>query len=125
MRVRALHLGLIFFVLLSAAPAPAQDTSNELMAGMNPYADYHGGDLDSISMINDTLNLHIPIFTDHSQRGKLNFTYSLDYTSTSWKAIDAPQYPHACCLIKPVRSWPLNLVIDGNPGNASVNIKNN
>jgi YD repeat-containing protein len=70
----------IFFV----PPALSQDTSNSVMAGLNPYADYHGGDIDSISMAGGGLNLHIPILSDHSQRGKLNFSYSLVSSSSSW-----------------------------------------
>jgi hypothetical protein len=76
--------------------AYSQDTSNSVMAGLNPYGYYHGGDIDSISMAGGGLNLHIPIFSDHSQRGKLNFTYSLVSSSSSWYLKDpiAQGYPY-------------------------------
>ena len=50
--------------------------------GINPQATYHGGDFDFVDMSTGRLNLHIPLVVDHSQRGKLNFTYSLTYSST-------------------------------------------
>jgi hypothetical protein len=49
---------------------------------MSPQATYHGGDFDFVDMATGRLNLHIPLVVDHSQRGKLNFTNSLTYTST-------------------------------------------
>jgi len=50
--------------------------------GMNPQATYHGGDFDFVDMSTGRLNLHIPLVVDHSQRGKLNFTYSVEFSST-------------------------------------------
>lgn len=43
---------------------------------------YHTGDIDYIDFFNQRLALNIPLLVDHSQRGNLNFTYSLRYAAT-------------------------------------------
>jgi hypothetical protein len=69
--------------LLFGVPAYSQDAPS-FEQGMNPGAVYHSGDFDHVNMANGRLNLHIPLVTDRSQRGNLNFTYSLSYSSPSW-----------------------------------------
>lgn len=65
----------------------AQDPPDIAM-GMNPQATYHGGEFDFVDMGTGRLNLHIPLVVDHSQRGELNFTHSLTYTSTgTWQKV--------------------------------------
>src|SRR5882672_3133353 len=73
-----LFLTLIMFAGMSAF---AQDPP-EVAMGMSPSATYHGGDSDFVDTATGRLHLHIPLVVDHSQRGNLNFTYSVDYTST-------------------------------------------
>lgn len=92
-------LSLLLAMLLSLGVAMVvgtqafgQDTPDVAM-GMSPQATYHAGDFDYVDMSSGRLNLHIPLVTDHSQRGILNFTYSLTYTSTgAWTAVSMGKY---------------------------------
>lgn len=89
-----LFLAKVLFVLvvLGGVQGFSQDPPDVAM-GMNPQATYHGGDFDFVDMTTGRLNLHIPLVEDHSQRGKLNFTYSLTYSSTgSWTGIQSGNF---------------------------------
>lgn len=68
-----------FFVVscFSALSAFAQDPP-DISAGMSPSETYFGGDFESVDMATGMLKLHIPLLTDRSQRGNLNFTYGLN-----------------------------------------------
>lgn len=84
-----LFSGILLLALqaLTVIPAFSQDPPDVAM-GANPEATYHGGDFDSVDMSTGRLNLRIPLVVDHSQRGKLNFTYSLSFSSTgSWPEV--------------------------------------
>jgi RHS repeat-associated protein len=52
--------------------------------GLNPESTYHGSDIDFVDMVTGRLNLHIPLVVDRSQRGNLNFTYSLYFSGQTW-----------------------------------------
>ena len=85
----ALSLALSIVV---ANPAFGQDTPDVSM-GMSPEATYHSGNFDFVDMSSGRLNIRIPLVTDHSQRGDLNFTYSLAFTSTgAWSEVQKPPY---------------------------------
>jgi hypothetical protein len=60
--------------LLSGLPAYSQDAP-DVAGGITPGMVYNVENIDSVDMISDLLNVHIPLLVDHSQRGKLNFTY--------------------------------------------------
>jgi RHS repeat-associated protein len=64
-------------------PAFAQDPP-DVAQGMSPSSTYHGSDIDFVDLVTGRLNLHIPLVVDHSQRGKLNFTYSLYFSGQTW-----------------------------------------
>ena len=49
---------LFILLLLNVVAANAQGSGQD---GITPYAAYHGGDIDSISMANGSLVLHIPL----------------------------------------------------------------
>ena len=56
--------------------------------------------IDNVNMANLRLSLHIPLLVDHSQRGKLNFSYSLSFSGTSWYGLcTSGMYP--TCWWKP------------------------
>jgi RHS repeat-associated protein len=75
---------MLFF---SIAPAVSQDApGNE--QGIFPSRTYHGTDLETVNVATGRAVVHIPLLEDHSQRGQLNFTYSLSLTTSgnwSWK----------------------------------------
>lgn len=75
---------LLTLLLFCGMAAFAQDPPDVAM-GMSPQATYYSGDFDFVDMATGRLNLKIPLVVEHSQRGKLNFTYNLAFTSTcSW-----------------------------------------
>lgn len=51
-----------------------------LDTGLKPYGSYHGGDLDSVSLTNGNLTLHIPL-AGYPQRGNLGYTPRIIYNS--------------------------------------------
>lgn len=54
-----------------------------LEVGLKPYGSFHGGDLDSISMVNGNLNVHIPLWS-FPQRGGARLNYFLRYNDKFW-----------------------------------------
>src|SRR5437660_1020489 len=73
----------ILFALACPIPALAQSNLN-LETGLKPYGSYHGGDIDSVSMTNGNLTLHIPI-ASYPQRGALKADYYLIYNDKNWQ----------------------------------------
>jgi RHS repeat-associated protein len=73
----------------------AQDPPDFAM-GTNPNSTYHGSDIDVVDMATGRLNLHIPLLVDHSQRGNLNFTYSLYFSSSSYYYVCTSEWDTYC-----------------------------
>ena len=90
LRSAMLLFALTVFCAVSAFP---QDPPSVAM-GMSPSATYHGGDFDFVDMATGRLHLQIPVIADHSQRGNLNFTYTVTFTSNGiWTGVaQPPQY---------------------------------
>jgi YD repeat-containing protein len=87
-------LVLVTILLCSAKPAFSQD-SPDIAAGTYPSATYFGNGYESVDMSTDELRLSIPLLADHSQRGDLNFSYSLSLTG--WGAwYTYCDYPYYC-----------------------------
>jgi RHS repeat-associated protein len=75
----------VFCVLLafaSASPLFAQTNVNEEQ-GLKPYDSLHGGDLDSVSLTNGGLVLHVPL-ASFPQRGNLDLSFFLRYSTKQW-----------------------------------------
>ncbi|HET9281362.1 MAG TPA: RHS repeat-associated core domain-containing protein [Candidatus Angelobacter sp.] len=70
------------FITLSIYCA-AQENPN-LDNGIDPYGSYHGGQIDSVSVINGGLTLHAQV-TSYPQRGSLNVDYYLIVNSKNWQ----------------------------------------
>ena len=76
---------LICVLLLSPAFSAHAQTDQNLDIGLKPYGSYHGGELDSVNMVNGNLTLHIPI-ASYPQRGdKLKADYYLVYNDKNWQ----------------------------------------
>jgi hypothetical protein len=73
-----------FLFMVTVSPRLLSQGPWEPAAGLNPYGIYQAGEIDQVGLSSHRLNLHIPLLVDHSQRGNLNFTYSLTYSSNSW-----------------------------------------
>ena len=78
---------LLSFFLLSASLAYTQDLSG-LEQGIKPYGSYHGGDIDSISMVNGDLSLHIPLISWPQRGGKLQLGFEVVYNNPIYTLID-------------------------------------
>lgn len=77
----------VLFVLVAGLGTRvlAQDISG-LEQGLKPYGSYHGGDIDSISMVNGSLSVHIPLVSYPQRGGKLHVDYSIIYNTPSISA---------------------------------------
>jgi RHS repeat-associated protein len=70
-------------VLTPALPLPAQQNAN-LEQGLKPFGLYQGGDLDSVSMTNGNLTLHIPLVSYPQRGGKLRLDFFIRYNNKGW-----------------------------------------
>jgi RHS repeat-associated protein len=99
MRPAALWM-LVGVILVGSFHAIAQTNVNEEQ-GMKPYDSFHGGDLDSVSMTNGGMVLHIPLVS-FPQRGNLDLSFSVYASSKSWQtrvnAVECanPNDPNGC-----------------------------
>src|SRR5258708_8046376 len=76
-------LVILAIILAGSFSAVAQTNVNEEQ-GMKPYDSWHGGDLDSVSLTNGGLNLHIPLLA-YPQRGSLDLSFGLRYSTKHWQ----------------------------------------
>ena len=70
----------LFLLLFNVLAANAQDLAG-LEQGIKPYGSYNGGDIDSISMVNGSLTLHIPLISFPQRGGRLHLGFSLFYNN--------------------------------------------
>ena len=85
--MRTRQLSCIFVVASVAAlslPVSAQDLP-EFETGLKPYGAYHGGDIDSVSLTNGNLALHIPLFSYPQRGGKLTHDLMIAYNNKGWR----------------------------------------
>ena len=52
-----------------------------LEQGIKPYGSYEGGDIDSVSMVNGNLTLHIPLISYPQRGGRLHMGFALVYSN--------------------------------------------
>src|SRR5260370_15829054 len=74
---------LLAVVTLLSGTVIAQISVNEEQ-GMKPYDSWHGGDLDSVSMTNGGMVLHIPL-ASFPQRGNLDLSFSVYSNTKQWQ----------------------------------------
>src|SRR6266481_318670 len=74
----------VMLILLGAVSGFAQSNVNE-ERGLKPYESWHGGDLDSVSLTNGGLVLHIPL-ASFPQRGNLDLSFSIYSNTKQWQA---------------------------------------
>jgi len=80
--VKVCTTALLFSVLLLPAITQAQNNPNEEQ-GLKPYDSWHGGDLDSVSLTNGGLSLHIPL-ASFPQRGNVDLSFMVRFSSKQW-----------------------------------------
>lgn len=54
-----------------------------LEQGLKPFGQYQGGNIDSVSLINGNVSLHIPLVS-YPQRGQLTLDFFIRYNNKSW-----------------------------------------
>ncbi len=86
----------VAFSLAFCAYSGAQQLNVDptLERGLKPYGAFEGGAIDSISMTNGSLNLHIPMVSYPQRGGKLHFGFYLKYSNDSY--IHTPSTIPAC-----------------------------
>lgn len=90
-------------ILLTGLAASAQDLP-DVAQGFQPYASYHGGDIDSVNLMNGALTIKIPVLS-YPQKGRLALSFSLYYNSVNYQ--DLGQCTHAMGVDGPVATIPL------------------
>lgn len=73
---------LVGVILMCSFIALAQNNPNEEQ-GLKPYDTWHGGDLDSTSVTNGGLSLHIPL-ASFPQRGNLDLSFFVSFSNKQW-----------------------------------------
>jgi RHS repeat-associated protein len=97
MRSRHLLLGLTI-ALFCISPSFGQDAAGTEQ-GLKPYGAFHGGDIDSVSMVNMKLNLHIPLVSYPQRGGKLHIGFYLSYYNQTFTPnTECTQKPHFQCF---------------------------
>ncbi len=81
-------IAILFF---GVVPARAQSNINEEQ-GLKPYDALHGGDLDSVSLTNGGLTLHIPL-ASFPQRGNLELSFFVLSGGKQWKVFTPHNLP--------------------------------
>jgi RHS repeat-associated protein len=77
MRVARSVLPTLFLIAAIGAPAASAQTTPDLEEGMKPYGDFHGGDIDQVSLSSGKLVLNIPLVSYPQRGGKLKVGFSL------------------------------------------------
>jgi RHS repeat-associated protein len=76
---------LSFCLVISTTAIQAQDLP-DVAQGLQPYASYHGGGLDVVSMLNGGLTVRIPLVS-YPQKGSLTLSYSVIFNSFGFQDI--------------------------------------
>jgi len=88
-------IALLFVLVLSATGIVAQIGNPTTETGLKPYGTYHGGDIDTVSVFNGKIDLHVPLVS-YPQRGSLQFGFTLRYDNPRPevdKTCDIPNKP--------------------------------
>src|SRR5258708_28172710 len=70
-------------ILTGSIPALAQNDVN-LAQGFEPYKSYMSGNIDSVSLTNGNLILHIPVVSYPQRGGRLNLAFYLRYNNKTF-----------------------------------------
>lgn len=83
---------LLFAVALLALAAPQAkgQTLPDVEQGLKPFDTFEGTDIDSVSMTNGKVSLHIPLFSYAQRGGKLKLDFSIIYNDQGWSLKTGP-----------------------------------
>jgi hypothetical protein len=91
----------LFALLFPFMDAAAQDLAG-LEQGIRPYGSYHGGDIDSVSMVNLKPNIRIPLISYPQRGGKLKVSFAVVLS------IPASNPMPQCHTVKPYNCYYIN-----------------
>ncbi len=80
-------VGALFFALLSICSVVHAQTDVNLAQGLEPYKPYMGGNLDSVSLTNGNLMLHIPLVSYPQRGGRLKLGFYLRYNGKGFTTL--------------------------------------
>ena len=94
---RCVCLVVALLLLLTVALRLSAQTIPSLEEGLRPYASLYGGDIDSVSLTNGNLVIHIPLVS-FPQQGSLRLDFSVLANGKNWivkpyQAFGAPPDP--------------------------------
>lgn len=75
-------LSVVITLLISVTPGAAQQEIN-LQKGLDPYGSYQHGNIDSVSLINGNVNVHVPLL-GYPQRGKVRLEFVIEWNVKNW-----------------------------------------
>ena len=81
--MRSAKLWVLLGVVLAGSFSVLAQTNVNEEQGMKPFDSFHGGDLDSVSMTNGALTLHIPLLS-YPQRGNLDLSFTAYSNTKQW-----------------------------------------
>jgi RHS repeat-associated protein len=82
---------LLCLVVVSCSGILSAQTEPNLENGFKPYGSYHGSDVDTVSIMNGNVTLHIPFPAEYPQRGgSLHDTMIMVGAAKGWKLISIP-----------------------------------
>jgi hypothetical protein len=84
--VKLPKLFVIIFAIFGTSTLLLGQTDPTLEVGFKPYGSYHGGDLDSVSLTNGNLSVHIPL-AEYPQRGSFGYTPRVTYNNKGWSVV--------------------------------------
>ncbi len=113
----SLRTSLVLVILLSFSAITRAQTLAGVEQGIKPYGSYEGGSIDSISMVNGSITLNIPLLSYPQRGSKLHAGFRLVYANPwlqPWAAYCDP-YTHHCGITG------YNLAYDLDPSNCGYN----
>src|SRR6202020_1909284 len=85
--MKLVRLAVCIGVILGISTFALGQSEPNLETGFKPYGSYHGTDVDTVSIMNGNVTVHIPFPADYPQRGSLHDTMALLSHSKGWHLV--------------------------------------
>jgi YD repeat-containing protein len=105
MKRRATLATLVGILLLALPQITRAQTNPNLQTGLTPYGSFAGGGVDTVSLTNGNLTLHVPLFS-YPQRGSQGVNGLLKYNGKEWYVYQICNYG----ICTDTWKWTLNTV---------------
>ena len=84
--MRSVKLWMLLGVVLAGSLPVLGQTNFDEQQGLKPYDSWHGGDMDTVSLTNGSVMVHIPLVS-FPQRGSLDLSFSIIANSKQWGVV--------------------------------------